>query len=151
MVNTVINNYEGSKSAEINRADEVYKTLEHFGNPTVDDFDKMVCDNQIQKCPIISKGITSAKVIFGPYLVEVRGKTVRRKPKRVDSDSVQISRGFQLLHTSVTLVANVLFVNGIPFLITISRNLRFVNVKYIQYRTANQLIRSLNKFYSIYT
>ena len=81
MVNTVINNYEGSKSAEINRADEVYKTLEHFGNPTVDDFDKMVCDNQIQKCPIISKGITSAKVIFGPYLVEVRGKTVRRNQK----------------------------------------------------------------------
>ena len=113
-------------------------------------FEKMVRANQIQKCPITSEEITDEKFIFGPHLAEVIGKTIRRKPKQVDSDRVEIPREFQILHKSVTLVACVFFVNGIPFFITISRKLRFVTVKHMGYRTDNQLSTSLNKVCIMY-
>ena len=88
----------------------------------------MVRANQIQNCPITSKDTTNAKFIFGPHLAGVRGKKVICTPKKVDSDHVAIPREFQLLHKSVTLVADVFFVNGITFLITLSRKLCLVAV-----------------------
>ena len=45
MVNIVRNNYEGFTSAEINMSDAAYKALGFLGNPTVEDFDKMVHSN----------------------------------------------------------------------------------------------------------
>ena len=111
----------------------------------VDDFDKIVRSNQIQNYPTTSKDITNKKVIFGPHLAGVRGKTVRRAPKRVDCDCVAITRYFQLLYKSVTLFDDVLFVNGIPFFITKSRKLHFLTAENMLSRTSNQLSRSLNK------
>ena len=81
----------------------------------MDYFDKIVCANQIKNCSITSKDINNAKVIFGTHIAGVRGKIVRCTPKWVDSNCVEILRESQLLHKSVTLVSNVLFVNGIPF------------------------------------
>ena len=115
MVTIVGKKYEGFTCAEIKRTDALYKTLERLGNPTVGDFEKMVHANQIQNCIITFEDITNTKVIFGPHLSGVRRKTVRLTHKQVDSDRVTIPREFQILHKSVTLVANVFFLNGITF------------------------------------
>ena len=61
-----------------------------------------------------------------------------------------ISGEFQLLHESVTLVADVFFVNGMPFFIKLYMKIRVVTVKYIQYRSDNQISRSLNKACGLY-
>ena len=93
---------------------------------------------------LILKTQPTQKVSLVPTL-GVRGKTARCKPKQVDSDQVEITREFKLLHKSVTLVADIFFVNGIPFLVTLSRKLLFVNVKHMGSSTDNELIRYLNK------
>ena len=91
------------------------KALGRLSNSTVGNYEKMVCANQIQNCPITSKDMTNEKVIVGLKLAWERGKTVKNTPKRVDSDCLEIPRDFQLLHKSVTFVANVFFVNRILF------------------------------------
>ena len=139
MINTTRKHYEGFTRSGIKRADAEYKALGCLGNPTVDDFEKIGRSNQIQNCPITSKDTTNAKVIFGNHLSGIRVMTVRCTPKRVDSYHVVIQREFQLFHKSVTFVANVFSVNGIPFFIKISRNLCFVTVENMQSRTTNQL------------
>ena len=68
----------------------------------------------------------------------------------MDSDCLEIPRDFQLLHKSVTLVADLFFVNGIPFFDYAKQENVFVTVKYIWSRTDNQVIISLNKTCSIY-
>ena len=78
-------------------------------------------------------------------------KKIRRTPKRVDSDRVAITREFQLLHKYITLVDDVLFVNGIPFLIVLSRKLHFVTVKHMRSRTDKQRSKYLNKSCKLYT
>ena len=96
-------------------ADEDHKALGYLGNPTGDNFENIVLANQIQSYSINSKDITNAKIIFGTHLEGVRGKAVRRTPKRLNSDCVAIPRDFQLFHKSVTLVVDVFFVDGIHF------------------------------------
>ena len=150
MVNNVRNNYEGFTSDKIKRDDAAYKALGRLRNPTSDNFEKMERSNQIQNFPINSKEITNTKVIFGPHLAGVRREALRCTPKRVDSDRVKIPRNFKLWHKSVTSVGNVFFVNGIPFLITQSRNIRFVIVKPMRSSTASQLSIYLIKACSFY-
>ena len=110
----------------------------------------MVRANQIQNYPITSKDITNTKVIFGTHLSGLMGNTVIRTPKRVYSGCVEIPRQFQLFQKSITLVTNILFVNEIPFFITLSGKICFVVVKHMFSRTSNQLSRYLNKTCILY-
>ena len=63
--------------------------------------------------------------MFVPNLAGNRGKTVRQNPDRVVTDHVAIPREFLKLHKFVTIVADVMFVNGTPLLITMSRIIMF--------------------------
>ena len=68
----MVKKYKVLTSSEIKSADAAYKALGYLGKPTVGDFDKLVRANQIKNCPITSKDITNAKVIFFPHLAGVR-------------------------------------------------------------------------------
>ena len=78
----------------------------------------MVREQLLTNCPVTVQDIDNANRIFGPDLANLRGKTTRTKPERVRVEYVQIPRDFVQLHKYVTLVADVMFVNGLPFLIT---------------------------------
>jgi hypothetical protein len=56
------------------------------------------------------------------------GTTSRRKPEHVQVDYVQIPRDFVKIHKYVTLVADIIFVNGLPFLVTLSRGISLVMI-----------------------
>jgi len=89
---------------------------------------------------------TDALAFFGPDQDGLRGKTVRVKPEKVEAEYVDIPRDFYRLHRFVTLVGDVMFVNGMPFLLTLSRKLSFGTVEFLTLRTAPQLCRSLLRF-----
>ena len=70
---------------------------------------------------MLPHNLCNAKAISGgPDIAGVRGKTVWRVPKHVITDYVAIPQDFIMLHIYVTLVADVMFVNSIPFLVTLS-------------------------------
>jgi hypothetical protein len=102
----------------------------------------MVSAYMIQNCLVTPLDVTNVNTIYGPDLADTRGKTVRKKPDRVVMDYVVVPREFMKLHKYVTLVADVMFVNGIAFLVTISRGIKFVTTKHVPTRTAKQLSKS---------
>ena len=57
-------------------------------------------------------------------MVGVQGETVRQAPERVIKYYVAIPRDFLKLCTHVTLVAEAIFINNIPFLVTLSRGIK---------------------------
>ena len=66
-------------------------------------------------------------------------------------DYVAITRNILVLHKYVTFVEDVVFVNNITFLITMSRGIKFVKVENTPSRTDMQLsekIKIVMKFYS---
>ena len=64
---------------------------------------------------------------------------------------MQIPRDFVQLHKYVTLVPDVMFVNGLPFLITSSRGLNLVTIEHLPSRTAKRLVQTLERVFKIYT
>jgi hypothetical protein len=122
-----------------------------IGHPSERDFKAMVSANMIQNCPVTPPDITNANTIYGPDLAGTRGKTVRKKPDRVMLDYVAVPHEFMKLHKYVTLVADVMFVNGIAFLVTMSRGIKFITAEHIPTRTAKQLSKSLKRIMQLYS
>ncbi len=74
----------------------------------------------------------------------------RTKPERIPVEYVQIPWDFVQLHNYVTLVADVMFVNGMPFLVTSLQGLSLVTIEHLQLRTAKCLLHTLERVFSIY-
>ena len=49
------------------------------------------------------------------------------------------------MHKRVTITADVMFVSGVPFLVTLSRKIKFRTTQFLPKRTARTLTRSLTK------
>ena len=122
-----------------------------IGNPTDTEFKGMVREKLITNCPVTVQDVENANRIFGPDLANLRGKTIRTKPEHVRIEYVQIPRDFVELHNYVTLVADVMFVNGLPFLVTSSRGISLVTIEYLPSRTAKRLALTLERVIKVYT
>jgi hypothetical protein len=150
LVNTVQANFEGFTRHEVEKTNEARCLQGMIGNPTKREFSGMVCEKLINNCPVTVHDIKNATRIFGPDLANLGGKTTRTKPERVRVKIVQIPWDFVQLHKYVTLVADVMFVNGLPFLVTSSRGLSLVTVEYLPSRTAKHLVHTLQRVFRIY-
>ena len=79
----------------------------------------------------------------------LRGKTTRKKTEHVRVDYVEIPRDLVDMHKYVTLVADVMFVNGLPFLVTSSRGISLVTIEYLPSRTAKRLALTLERMINV--
>jgi hypothetical protein len=92
----------------------------------------------------------AAEDIFGPNLGSLKGKTVRRKNAHVPSLVADVPYQIIRAHRDVTLCFDIMFVNRIAFLVTVSRNIRFGTTERLASRNANVVARALvavTKFY----
>jgi hypothetical protein len=99
------------------------------GHPSDNQSQAMVRSNIIKNCPVKPKHIVNTNSIFGPSIAGVRGKTIRCKPDQVEAAPGRIPNDFHRLHKFVVLTADVMFVNGIVFLTTLSQKLRLATIK----------------------
>ena len=103
-----------------------------LGFPSERDFGNTVCLNLIRNCPITPTDIANAKKIFGPNVPSIKGKPVRRKPILMVSDYVDVPPQILDLTRKVEVASDVMFVNGIPFLVSVSRRLQFITTQYLK-------------------
>ena len=89
----------------------------------------------ILNCPINSSNVTNNHTMFGKNITGAMGNTVWHKPYRVAMDCVALLKYFIKLHKFVNIISDMMFVNGTPLLITISRGIKFVMVEHIPTRT----------------
>ncbi len=118
LVNTKRGNFEGYTRKEIERAREARQIQGMIANPTEREFNAMVHEKLLANCPVTLQDVNNAHHIYGRDLANIRGKTTRRKPEHVQIDYVQIAWDFVKMHKYVTLAADVMFVNGLPFLVS---------------------------------
>jgi hypothetical protein len=149
-IQTVRGNYEGHTKKDMMQAKEVRRMQAMLGNPSEKDFKGMVSGNMIKNCPVTTTDITNARVIFGPDLASIRGKTVRRTPAPVVADYVAVPRALVEQNKVVTLAADVIFVDGTAFLITVSRRIKFITAEHVQVRTVTSLSKHLTRVLQVY-
>ena len=82
----------------------------------------MVHLNQLKHCPFTHEDIKNALTIFGPDLANTRGKTVQLRPDHADKVCIELPVEIISHNKVITLVADVMSVNSVPFLISMLRN-----------------------------
>jgi hypothetical protein len=96
----------------------------------------------IRNCTVTSTNVTNANEIFGPDRPTLRGKTVRILPPPVVTDYVQPPQEIVTLNRNVTLLIDIMFVNSLPFMVSVSCTIKFTTVEYLHGRKQPQLVTS---------
>lgn len=89
----------------------------------------MVCTNLVHNCPVTPRAIRNTNHVFGPDVASLQGKMVQ--PSRVKPSFITIPPEIYERNWSVLLVADIMFVNGLPFLVTISQNIALLTIHYL--------------------
>jgi hypothetical protein len=149
-VQTVRGNYEGYTRREILKAKEARRAQTMLGSPSEKDLQGLVSSNMIENCPFTSTDMSNAKAIYGPDIARTRGATMRRAPAPVVADYVAVPRLLVDAHKVLTLAADVFFVDGTAFLMTVSRRLKFITAEHVPVRTATQLSKHIKRVLEVY-
>ncbi len=91
-----------------------------MGNLSKKDHNGMVSGNLITNLPITTSNISNAHAMFGQDLASIRGKTVRRTPAPMVADYMAVLWSLVETNKVITMVADVFFVDGTAFLLTMS-------------------------------
>ena len=149
-VNTVRENYEGFTKHQVKNAARARRLMSMVGTPSPRDFQGMVRHNLLKDCPVTPEDVENANTIFGPDLATIRGKTVRNSPERVVTDYVEIPRIFFEKHHRITIVADIMFVNSVPFLVSASRRLNLITIEHAPQRTASKIAYLLQRIIRVH-
>ena len=91
LVQTVRQNFEGFTKKEVDQAFLARDAQAMTGYPSEKDYTTLVSEGtNVKNLPVIPTDISNARVIFGPDLPGVRGKTVRKKHERVEASYISI-------------------------------------------------------------
>ncbi len=150
LMNTARGNFEGYTRHKVERSREARRIQGIIANLTEREFAGMVHEQLWTNCPVSIRDVDNANQIFGPDVANLRGKTTRTKPDCIRVKYVQIPWDFVQLHKYVTLVADVVFVNGLSFLVTSLQGLSLVTIEHLPSRTAKRLVHTLESVFRIY-
>ena len=144
LVNTVADNSSKYTSREYSQAVLARKLHRIIGRPGTRFFMNAVDKHLIPNCPITRKDILAAEDIFGPDVGILKGKTVRRNGPRVTGTNVTIPDSLMQKYRQVILAGDIMFVNKIPFLVTISRHIKFCTTQMLSNQKATTIFTAIH-------
>jgi hypothetical protein len=123
---------------EIEGADKAVILHRKIGRPSQAHFENILMNNLIHNRPVTVDDARRAIVIYaGPDMASLKGKTTsKQSPSAPSFDPVHILPAPILQdHKNVTPAVDYFFVQGHPFLHTISRNIKFRTIAPVEKRT----------------
>ena len=150
LVNTVEDNRIKYSERDYSKAVLAHKVQKIIGRPSTTTFQSIVDKNLLQNCPVKREYIIAAERIFGPKVGSLMGKTVRRTPKEVQATYTNIPATIMSRYKEVTLACDIMFVNKLPFFVTISRNIRFCTSEFLANRKSNTIFKAINHVHQAY-
>ena len=91
-----------------------------------------------------------ANKLFGPDVSALKGKTTRRGPPIVDSPMAVDTTSILEHYGEVTLCVDLMYVNKVPLLVTLSRNIKFGTMEAVADRKETTLLKSIKGVISLY-
>ena len=107
--------------------------------------------NAIQDNPITESDIKQMECLYGPDIPTIKGKTTRGCPHKLVSDMVLIPHELCDTQCNVCLYIDIMYVNGMPFLTTISKNIKYRTAMWVadcMAPTITSLVESVLKLYN---
>ena len=75
---------------------------------------------------------------------------MRRKPASVVTDYVDIPKEILESRKELEVSTDIIFINKLPFLVSISRRLKFTTIEYLSSKNKKALVTPINKIVSYY-
>ena len=151
MVQTVTDNEKGFSQRQPSNAKKARDLYTNVSYPLIRDFIVMIKENMINNCPVTVEDVMGSERINGPNVQVLRGKTVRTKPSPVVTDFVTVPHAIIEENRNVTLSVDVMFLNRIPFLTSISRHLNFTTAETLHNHTTSQLVQCVTNVKTLYS
>ena len=121
-----------------------------MAHPTDEKSKQMISGKSLDNCSIVVNDVTNSHSIFGPSRPGLRGETVRQRPERVVQEYLEITKDFYQMHHFVTLTADVMFVNGISFLLLCHGTSYLVRMNMFDLARPNSWLNFLMKIVKLY-
>ena len=150
LVTTVADNANNFSNSDYAQAVLAHKIQKIIGRPTTRSFIHFLDNNLLPNCPVNRKDILRAEQIFGPDIGSLKGKTVRRQPPRVQVEEVGLPATIQEHYREVTLACDIMYVNKIPFLMSISRHIRFGTAQHITNQKGTTIFAGIRAIHQVY-
>ena len=106
--------------------------------------------NANKNLPITLEDIKAAEMIFGQYIHSLNGKTVSKEPLLVASNYIEIPKESINNHHDVLLCIDIMKINGLTFLTTISRKIMYRTAEFLPNQSVQAYRSVLNTIFRIY-
>ena len=129
------------------KAQELQHTLVFL---TVKEVKWIIKSNHIQYCPVETEYVENAELIWLKDVRYLKGGMTRKKPIRLTEDIIRVPKKFLKINKDALLPMDIFFVNKIPFLITLSRNIDFTAPSHLTTQTSIYIFKyfwRINVFY----
>ena len=144
-VEMIKENMEGYSKEEIERARRARKLYHSIGAPSIKNFKYLIKSNQIRNCPVTTIDIENAEKIFGKDVAYIKGKTTRSKPRMTRYDEIEVPKEIRNKAKNITLYIDVMYINGIRFLTSISHPLYYRMSQHLEDTTKGSFYKALDK------
>ena len=149
LVNTVEARKEGFSPSDVRRAAKARRLQKIMMSPSTRQLGDSII-HHLQNCEVTKTDIANAEHIYGPNLSALKGKTVRRPVPIGRQHTEPVPKHILDAHGSYDLTADIMFVNKIPFLVTLSRGLRFGTVPALPNRQVGTVTTRLKQTICLY-
>ena len=122
-----------------------------FNNINTKKLLQIVDNNIVKGLPITRQDVKLVEETYGPNIYALKGKTVNRKADHVIAPVTSIPKQILKEYKNITLCIDVMFVNGIKFLLIVSRHIDFVTAQYVPSKKYNGHIKPIVKVCNMYT
>jgi hypothetical protein len=103
-----------------------------IGKPSTRTFTKIVENNLLPNCPVTQRDIMMAEDIIGPDVGSLKGKSTRRGTDHVAINLIEIPTSIMNQYKNIILGGDIMFVNKIPFFVTMSHHVKFGTAEMLQ-------------------
>ena len=150
VVNTVKENKKNYTHNDYLRALRARELQVAMGRPSTATFIDALKHNAILNCPVTPTDVEAAEQIFGPDIGSLKGKTTRRNPPIVDSPITSVPVNILKRYRDVTLCVDIMYVNRVAMLVSISRNIKFGTIEAIPNNKSATIIRGETAIRQVY-
>ena len=150
LLDTVEDNEMLYSQRQLDKAKKARNLLHTLGCPTIRDLKNIITMNGIRDCDVTLEDIDTAEQIFGKDVASLKGKTVRQKVAPVVHNVVSIPPELMKIHHNIELCIDTLFVNGLPFLTTISKNIKYRTATFLETRTKDGYYKAIDEVFKLY-
>jgi len=114
------------------------------------DFITYIENNMIPNCPVTKGNILQAEDLFRKDIGSLQGKTIRRKMGHVATGYKNLPIGMLERHGQVTLETNIMYMNEVPFVITMTCNIHFFTAELIKNERVATIASSIKQVILMY-